>query len=239
MTKTSSASSPVSLSSLAATTTSPASTRQPATTPPHRGPPVQRPAIQSTAAEGTASSARPNAYSLHSPSLTEAKSAIESTISSLGAHNDHIILVLDAPTLLLATTPTTSSDLAHFVLGLRSQVHSTLLIVEADAPLVAAARPGAFETTLGIESGATTTPLEAEHAAFVVGQAHVARWIVGTRPLDTGVARDVSGVVSVARGGGWDEDGEVEGADEGLEVLYYVQADGGVKVFERGAGDVG
>jgi len=96
------------------------------------------------------------------------------------------------------------------------------------------------------------TPLETNHAAFVTGQAHLARYVVGCRGLDTGVARDVSGVLSVRRGGCWDE-GDDEGgslgrsADGGdgsegikeMEVLYHVLSDGNVKVFERGGGDVG
>jgi elongator complex protein 6 len=64
--------------------------------------------------------------------------------------------------------------------------------------------------------------------------------VVGLRALDTGKARDVSGVVRVCRGGAWD----VEDAEEGeekkeLEALYFVQGDGGVRVFERGEVSVG
>ena len=60
--------------------------------------------------------------------------------------------------------------------------------------------------------------------------AHQARLLVGVRELDTGAARDVSGVVRVNRGGGEDAQ-EVEER----EFLYFVGGDGGVKVFERGA----
>lgn len=60
--------------------------------------------------------------------------------------------------------------------------------------------------------------------------AHQARLLMGVRELDTGVARDVSGVLRIGRGGG-------EGAEdvEEKEVLYFVGGDGGVRVFERGA----
>lgn len=72
------------------------------------------------------------------------------------------------------------------------------------------------------------TTLEREHAALVTGMAHAADGWLGARMLDTGVARDVSGVVRIARGEGglldWDE----------RELLYHVGADGNVKVFERG-----
>jgi elongator complex protein 6 len=44
--------------------------------------------------------------------------------------------------------------------------------------------------------------------------------------LDTGSARDVSGVMRITG---------AEGTGEGMEYLYYVAGDGGVKVFERGA----
>lgn len=74
-----------------------------------------------------------------------------------------------------------------------------------------------------------TTPLEIDHAAFVIGVAHQARTVVGVRCLDTGAAKDVSGVLRVTRGGEtWGEE------IEEVELLYFVGGDGRVKVFERG-----
>lgn len=61
---------------------------------------------------------------------------------------------------------------------------------------------------------------------------------MGVRALETGAARDVSGVLRITRGGGWEEDGEGEGEGMGMgrevELLYLVGRDGNVKVFERG-----
>lgn len=63
---------------------------------------------------------------------------------------------------------------------------------------------------------------------------------MGVRALETGAARDVSGVLRITRGGGWgwEEDGEEEGEGMGMgrevELLYLVGRDGNVKVFERG-----
>lgn len=71
---------------------------------------------------------------------------------------------------------------------------------------------------------AQATTLEREHAALVVGQAHAAGRVLALRMLDTGTARDVSGVMRIT--------GPLE--DEGREYLYYVAGDGSVKVFERG-----
>lgn len=67
--------------------------------------------------------------------------------------------------------------------------------------------------------------------------------MLSLRPLDTGKARDVSGVIRVSRGGAWDDDNDddEEGQEQQkeLEALYFVQNDGGVRVFERGEASVG
>lgn len=86
--------------------------------------------------------------------------------------------------------------------------------------------------------------MEAAHAAFVVQQAHVSKWVLSLRPLDTGKARDVSGMVRVCRGGAWDDDDDDEDDTKEqerkeLEALYFMQNDGGVRVFERGEASVG
>lgn len=52
---------------------------------------------------------------------------------------------------------------------------------------------------------------------------------MGLRLLDSGTAKDVSGVLRISRGAQADDD--VAEA----EFLYLVGGDGGVKVFERGA----
>ena len=83
-------------------------------------------------------------------------------------------------------------------------------------------------------------------------QAHLSRLILSVRPLATGAARDVSGVLRVTGGGKgfgvydweYEDDGADSGADadggdpvEGLrdaEFLYLVSRDGGVEVFDRG-----
>jgi len=90
------------------------------------------------------------------------------------------------------------------------------MILSADAPLVSSQQ----------------TPLETNHAALVLGVAHQADFIMSLRLLDTGTARDISGVIRVTLG----EEAEVDDGLqlEGKELLYFVGGDGGVKVFERG-----
>lgn len=87
-------------------------------------------------------------------------------------------------------------------------------------------------------SGQQPTPLETEHAALVVGLAHQARMVLQLRELDTGVARDVSGVLRVSKGGAWEAGREQTNDEisawEEKEVLFFVQGDGAVRVFGRG-----
>lgn len=67
----------------------------------------------------------------------------------------------------------------------------------------------------------------------MLSAAHVADLVMSTRLLDTGSARDVSGVLRITAGGsGGGDVGEAE-PDE-RELLYYLGGDGSAKVFERG-----
>ena len=74
----------------------------------------------------------------------------------------------------------------------------------------------------------------------------MSRRILSCRVLDTGVARDVSGVLRITDNGyGVDgsrglqvrkETDKEEKSRGNRELLYFVRGDGSVKVFERGAG---
>ena len=90
-----------------------------------------------------------------------------------------------------------------------------------------------------MHSSQQPTPLEIEHSALVVSLAHQAHMVMQLRGLDTGVARDVSGVLRVSKGGALADtdtlkNGENDDTWEEKEVLYFVQSDGSVKVFGRG-----
>lgn len=87
------------------------------------------------------------------------------------------------------------------------------MTLSADEPLVA---------------GQTTT-LEKDQAALVLSAAHEAEMVLSLRLLDTGTAKDVSGVVRITRGGA-----ESSQPVEEKEYLYYVGGDGGVRIVERG-----
>ncbi|OMP88692.1 hypothetical protein BK809_0005413 [Diplodia seriata] len=208
--------------------------------------------------------APPPTFRLTTPTLPHLEAVVHKARAHLTAHSParRILLVLDAPDLLLAateataanananattTTTITPADFASTLLALRGDVHAAVASVSADAPLVAAAVDAVTARNDDGNKGqfyaggnsSSNTPLEAGQAALVVGLAHVADWVMSLRLLDTGFAADVSGVLRVTRGdngdGEEDEDGEEHGMEE-KEVLYYIGGDGSARVFERGAG---
>ena len=144
-----------------------------------------------------------------------------------------ILLVIDGLDLLLAATGVDAGQVGEMAGELREvsikssvpadrletdnpqHVHATVITSAADLPLLQS----------------PTTPLEINHAAFVMSVAHQARFTLSLRLLDTGTARDVSGVMRVTKGPDEGEDGEEM---EERELLYYVGGDGGVRVFGRG-----
>ncbi|KAK2067416.1 hypothetical protein P8C59_001160 [Phyllachora maydis] len=133
-----------------------------------------------------------------------------------------VVLVVDQLDFLLAAAGGAEEEgvgdvsalrVRELLMGLREKVHATVLTLSADEPLIAA----------------QATPLEQEHANLVLGLAHEAELVLSLRLLDTGTAKDVSGVVRITRGGQW----STRKMDE-REYLYHAGGDGGVRVFVRG-----
>lgn len=59
--------------------------------------------------------------------------------------------------------------------------------------------------------------------------------VVQLRNLETGAARDVSGVLRASKGGAWSDNGSTDTETKWeKEVLYFIQRDGSVNVFGRG-----
>ena len=77
----------------------------------------------------------------------------------------------------------------------------------------------------------TTTPLKMSHAALLMSLAHQATSIIGVRGLETGFAKDISGVIRMTRG---PRAAPTYMGLEQKEYLYFAGGDGGVRVFERG-----
>ncbi|RYP77771.1 hypothetical protein DL771_000868 [Monosporascus sp. 5C6A] len=152
----------------------------------------------------------------------ELRKGLEDAISHLNSKmtttNPKIVLIIDQLDVFLAATgENISAQVLHeTLLDIRENVHSTIVTLSADEPLISS----------------QTTLLEREHAAFVISITHGAHMVIGLRMLDTGTAKDVSGVLRITCGGQYDQDKE-NVVDE-RELLYFVGGDGSVRVFERG-----
>jgi len=183
----------------------------------------------------------PRLFKLTSSELPHTLSTIEEAIASLTSSTTtkrKILLILDTPSILLSlqhpansTSPQPPTTLRSLILALRlnSHIHSIILSLPADL----CAPPS------DLPQGYIPSPLENESLGFLVGIAHTADLLLGVRGLETGGAGDVGGVLRITKGsGGWDE--EVEGSEKRewreQELLYFVGNDGGVRVWERGAG---
>jgi elongator complex protein 6 len=195
---------------------------------PARGPPLAAPASPAAvAAPTTAASAvpastntsTPGHYTLKSLELADLKTAISSAVSSLSTST--------------ATSPTTQRKTLLILDSLALPTVSHVLThIQSDNPLLSLSTP--------------PQPLEWAHHNLLVKCAHMSRRILGVRVLDTGVARDVSGVVRITeQKSDWLnlglDDAAKNGDDggKGKEFLYEVKGDGSVRVFERGAGGEG
>ncbi|KAH6671847.1 hypothetical protein B0J14DRAFT_81963 [Halenospora varia] len=162
---------------------------------------------------------RPGEKRLVDPGLASISGEISNAIKDLGEAGE-VVLVVDQLDLLLATAggQVGAVDITDLLTGLREEVHSVVVTLSADYPLVSTQQ----------------TLLETNHAAFLLNVAHQADFTMSLRLLDSGTARDVSGVIRVTTG-----DQEMHGSGlarkiEERELLYFVGGDGGVRVFERG-----
>lgn len=145
--------------------------------------------------------------------IEEVEQEIIAAVTKLKPEGSKVTVILDGIDLLLAATDTSVGEILDCIGELREHA-SIVVTLSADAPLLHSRQ----------------TPLEINHASVVMSLAHQARQVLGLRELDTGVARDVSGVLRIGKGG----DEGAEGV-ETRELLYFIAGDGGVRVFERGA----
>ncbi|KAI1766021.1 hypothetical protein GGR53DRAFT_237770 [Hypoxylon sp. FL1150] len=161
----------------------------------------------------------PKTRVLSSATLQHLRKGLEDAIALVqhSASGHKTVLIIDQPDLLLAASgeSISSQGLRETLLDIREKVHSSVVTLSADEPLLS---PQA-------------TFLEKDHAAFAVSLAHDAYIVINLRMLDTGAARDVSGVLRATPGGGMVDGMKVV---EEQELLYFVAGDGGVRVFERG-----
>ncbi|PBP24025.1 hypothetical protein BUE80_DR005135 [Diplocarpon rosae] len=147
---------------------------------------------------------------------SEIKYAIRGLKDSEGSGK--VLIVIDQLDFLLAAGGEQAGvvEIGNMLLGLRENAYATIICISADHPL----------------SAGHQTPLESDHAGFLLSTAHQADLIMSLRLLDTGTAKDVSGVLRITIGDGTEQN--IQKRTEDRELLYFVGGDGGVKVFERG-----
>ncbi|KAJ4298467.1 hypothetical protein N0V88_003497 [Collariella sp. IMI 366227] len=121
------------------------------------------------------------------------------------------VLAASSPSLGPGDTAGTAMALMEMVMDLREKTHAAIITLAADDPLIKEQE----------------TALEKQHAWFALSMVHQADTLLNLRLLDTGAAKDVSGVIRITHGG-------EKSRTRDHEYLYHVGGDGGVRVFERG-----
>lgn len=217
--------------------------RTPQTVLPARGPPgrvnprapttVPAPPVTNAASSASThpvGTPTPGNYSLTSPALKELRHTVENAIRHVESTSQKKpILILDTPSFVLASDPSiTPFDLSSAILHLHTLTSHILVHLPADDALLSLSTP--------------SQPLEIDGHNFLVKTAHMSSRILSCRVLDTGFAKDVSGVLRVTENNTGlelqlpkDTDAHAE-ERPGSELLYLVKGDGSVKMFERGAG---
>ncbi|KAI5292984.1 hypothetical protein KEM52_005927, partial [Ascosphaera acerosa] len=144
------------------------------------------------------------------------------------AHGSEVLLIVDHPDLLLATAEaeyTGSAELCDAIGELREAAHATLVTLFADSPLIHAP---------------DRTPLSTSSASFLASMAYQADVLLQLRCLETGFAKDVSGVIRISKGGQaahsarWTASPQTQQGLEEKELLYDLRSDGSVVLFGRG-----
>jgi elongator complex protein 6 len=156
---------------------------------------------------------------LQSHDLNYTKSAILASRAAIPTDAE-VLLILDSPDYLLGMLSCSASELLAFIMSLRQAVHSTVLTLQSDV----------FSQAMPAKS---LSPLQTQQQQFLLSLAHQADRVLATRGLDSGSARDVSGVVRVTRGGRAEDDETAE-CPADVEWLYQVDMNRAARVWERG-----
>jgi len=159
---------------------------------------------------------------------TELKKALTSapppstTSTSVPGADPSTILVIDGIDFLLASDPKIDTVwLQRLLFDSHNKVRSMVVTCSADSPLLH-------------HHGDSATKLEQTHATFTTSLAHTSSLIMQVRALDSGAAKDVTGVLRISKGGGYNLDDQTNmDVNEG-EWLYHVKGDGSVRVWSRG-----
>jgi elongator complex protein 6 len=155
-----------------------------------------------------------------SSALSHALQDTKTTSTEASEQQAKPIVLIDGLDFMLASQPDIyTTRLQQLLSEILSSSRSLIISCNADTPLLH-------------QRDETACPLEREHASFITAMAHQARLVLQLRGLDTGAARDVTGVLRISHGG-QSEDVYEPAAAEG-EWLYQCKGDGSVRVWSRG-----
>jgi elongator complex protein 6 len=156
-----------------------------------------------------------------SKAIDNALKAAGYTPNSDGGRTQAALIVVDGLDFILASQPEIDAvHLQQLLSKLLTSTQSLIVSCHADTPLLH-------------NRHESSTPLEREHGTFITAMAHQARLVLQLRGLDTGSARDVTGIMRISPGGQQDDEGDTPTLTEG-EWLYQCKSDGSVKVWSRG-----
>ena len=161
--------------------------------------------------------------------LYEVISSTTNASSNVGAqsHNGDAsaskpVIIIDGLDFLAACQPGIDMvTIQSFLLNVRSLGRAVIVTASADAPLL--------HNHYG-----SATPLEQFHAALVSSLAHQSACVMQLRNLNTGSARDITGVLRISRGGAHDGNKDDHAMLDEAEWLYQVKGDGSARVWCRG-----
>ncbi|ODQ68594.1 hypothetical protein NADFUDRAFT_49232 [Nadsonia fulvescens var. elongata DSM 6958] len=150
-------------------------------------------------------------------------------ISSDHADNDGPIVLIENLDFLLTAASVTASDLLYFITDLQFSGASTLLFCNADVPLIM------HDQT----SSSGQPPIVDEQGQFLFQLLHRSVITISLRPLKTGRADDITGVLRVSNGGKplnyAKSDLTPSSTDRVLEkeYLYLLNSDTSIRLFYR------
>lgn len=161
-------------------------------------------------------------------SLTEILAAIQRSTQSTSdgpsineGEATKSITIIDGLDFLLAAKPDVDNiSIQQFISQLRLMSKAVIVTCSADSPLLHNRHDSA-------------TPLERDHAGFATLMSHRCDWILQLRGLDSGTARDVTGVLRASKGGSYEGTAGSETLDD-AEWLYQLKSDGSVRMWTRG-----
>jgi len=159
---------------------------------------------------------------LTSHELSTLTAAMDEVFSSLGDRD--IVLLLDSPDLILGTTESDAAAVISTLLQLRLRVHAAVMMLRADL----------FDSEVEPQN---PTPMQLQQQQLVLSLAHQANAVLSVRKLDSGLAKDVTGVLRITTA--MKDFGDDEQGSPAKEFLYHVHDNRTAVVWERGSEQVG